>query len=133
MKKNDSLNDLIAYTRAYAMEYLSQSGIECTIELPKETSYYVSGEFRRNIFLSMKEILHNIVKHAQASCVVIHIEIKKEFIITVKDNGKGFAREEIRAFSNGLYNIEKRMKDINGKCEIKSSNGTLIRLLAPFS
>jgi signal transduction histidine kinase/ligand-binding sensor domain-containing protein len=133
-ERNDSISDLIAYTRAYAMEYLSQSGIDCTVELPKETNpYCVSGEFRRNIFLSMKEILHNIVKHAQASCVVINIEIKKELIITVKDNGKGFGKDKIRPFSNGLYNVEKRMKDINGRSEIKIDNGTAVILFAPFS
>ncbi len=33
-EKNDSLSDLLSYTRAYAVEYLSQNGIDCKAELP---------------------------------------------------------------------------------------------------
>jgi ligand-binding sensor domain-containing protein len=132
-ERNDSLNDLIAYTRAYAVEYLSQNGVECVMELPQQfDNYRVSGEFRRNIFLSVKEILHNIVKHAQANHVIIMIEIKKELTISIKDDGVGLAKKGSRSFSNGLYNIEKRMKDINGKSEIISFNGTTVCLIAPF-
>ena len=33
-EKNDSLSDLLSYTRSYTVEYLSQSGISCTIDSP---------------------------------------------------------------------------------------------------
>src|SRR6185436_4142499 len=35
-EKNDSLSDLLSYTRAYAVEYLSQNGIKCTVETPDQ-------------------------------------------------------------------------------------------------
>ncbi|HLG38160.1 MAG TPA: histidine kinase, partial [Chitinophagaceae bacterium] len=67
-EKNDSLSDLLSYTRSYAAEYLSQNGIECTVSLPEQlSSAFVSGEIRRNVFLAVKEILHNVVKHSQAN------------------------------------------------------------------
>src|SRR5688572_33192101 len=67
-EKNDTLSDLLAYTRSYAVEYLSQNGIKSIIEKPEQfPQTFVSGEFRRNICLTVKEALHNIVKHAQAS------------------------------------------------------------------
>ncbi|HEY0355655.1 MAG TPA: two-component regulator propeller domain-containing protein, partial [Flavisolibacter sp.] len=54
-EKNDSLSDLLSYTRAYAMEYLSQNGILCEVDMPENLQgLFVSGEFRRNIFLSVK-------------------------------------------------------------------------------
>src|ERR1700692_3373732 len=63
-EKNDSLSDLLAYTRAYSTEYLSQNGIACKISAPDDfPAVKVSGEFRRNIYLVVKEALHNIVKH----------------------------------------------------------------------
>src|SRR4029078_5200124 len=69
-EKNDSLSDLLSYSRSYAVEYLSQSGIECKVEVPDSfPAVFVSGEFRRNIYLVLKEALHNIVKHAQAGKV----------------------------------------------------------------
>lgn len=133
-ERNDSLNDLIAYTRAYAMEYLSQNGIECKVEMPScSETFFVSGEFRRNIFLSVKEILHNIVKHAHADHVVISVEVNHHLSINISDDGRGFDRSKIRPFSNGLMNIEKRIKEIGGSVEIKNVNGTAIRLFVPLA
>lgn len=133
-ERNDSFSDLIAYTRAYAMEYLSQNGIECKVEMPPcSESFFVSGEFRRNIFLSVKEILHNIVKHAQADHVVISVEVNHCLSINISDDGIGFDRNKIRPFSNGLMNIEKRIKEIGGSVEIKNVNGTTIRLWVPLA
>jgi hypothetical protein len=54
-EKNDSLSDLLSYTRSYTVEYLSQSGITCSIDSPDIfPASFVTGEFRRNIFLSVK-------------------------------------------------------------------------------
>ncbi|MGZ8538513.1 MAG: ligand-binding sensor domain-containing protein, partial [Flavisolibacter sp.] len=132
-EKNDSLSDLIAFTRAYSIEYLLQNGIECEVYMPEEVEdRFVSGEFRRNIFLSVKEILHNVVKHAQASKVIIRIQTADMLHISIQDDGKGFEQSLIRRYSNGLNNIDKRMKDIGGKTKIKGDEGTLVYLEAPL-
>jgi signal transduction histidine kinase len=61
-EKNDSLNDLVSYIRVYAAGYLSQNGINCKIEVPDNfPTSFVSGEFRRNVYLTIKEALHNVV------------------------------------------------------------------------
>jgi signal transduction histidine kinase len=133
-EKNDSLSDLLSYTRSYAMEYLSQNGIHCNIETPESIpTGFVSGEFRRNIFLTIKEALHNVVKHAQATEVKLTIHINDKLSIKLKDNGTGFDKNNIRAYSNGLSNMEARVKDIGGKMEITNKNGTLINLLIPLN
>lgn len=132
-EKNDSLSDLLSYTRAYAMEYLSLNGIVCHVDLPENVEKdFIRGEFRRNVFLSVKEILHNIVKHANANHVSITIEAGKNLVIQIIDDGKGFDPLNIRPFSNGLSNIEKRMRDIGGKSEINNRKGTLVKLTAPL-
>lgn len=126
-EKNDSLSDLLSYTRSYTAEYLSQNGIECLVTAPDDLpAILVSGEFRRNIFLAVKETLHNIVKHAQANLVNINIETGKDLIITIQDNGIGFNPEKTRPYSNGLINIKKRMNDIGGTVKIESGKGTSI-------
>ena len=132
-EKNDSLSDLLSYTRSYAVEYLSQNGILCTVSLPDQlSSAFVSGEFRRNVFLAVKEILHNVVKHSQANMVNMDIGVNHELTIRVHDDGTGFERNNVRPFSNGLTNIEKRMKDIGGGVEINSANGTAVKLKIPL-
>jgi signal transduction histidine kinase len=132
-EKNDSLSDLLSYTRAYAVEYLLNNDIHCQVNAPAVfPSIFVSGEFRRNIYLTIKEALHNIVKHAGATHVVVNIEIDGILRIRIHDNGVGFDEGNIRPFSNGLNNMKKRMRDISGRLEIFHEQGTVIFLTAPL-
>ena len=102
-EKNDSLSDLLSYTRSYAVEYLYENNIDCEVHMATDyPGLFVSGEFRRNIYLAIKEALHNIVKHARASKVVIKIFIDRWLTISVHDNGIGFDAGHVRPFSNGL-------------------------------
>ena len=133
-EKNDSLSDLLSYTRSYTMEYLSQNGIECKMEMPDSfPTMFVSGEFRRNIFLTIKEALHNVVKHSQATEVKLTINISHHLSIKLKDNGTGFDKNNIRSFSNGLGNMESRVKEIGGKLEIANKQGTQVNLEIPLN
>jgi two-component sensor histidine kinase len=133
-EKNDTMSDLLSYTRAYTMEYLSQNGIECKTEMPDSfPSIFVSGEFRRNIFLTVKEALHNVVKHSQATEVKLTINFNHQLFIKLTDNGTGFDKNNIRTFSNGLSNMESRVKEIGGKFELDSKKGTMISLSVPLN
>jgi signal transduction histidine kinase len=132
-ERNDSLIDLLSYSRSYATEYLSQNGITCIVKAPDNfPAVFVSGEFRRNIYLSFKEALHNIVKHAYASNVNIVIDITDQLCISLQDDGIGFYPHDTKPFSNGLTNMEKRMKDIGGLFEVIPGDGTFIRLTVPL-
>ena len=133
-EKNDSLNDLLSFTRAYAMEYLAENGITGHIDkIPGLQNKMLSGDFRRNIHLSVKEALHNVVKHARANNVSIRFEAKEKLVISVYDDGIGFDKEKTPSFRNGLINIRKRMTDIGGTMEILHDNGTCIILTAPLT
>lgn len=133
-EKNDSLSDLLSYTRAYTMEYLAQNGINCKTEMPDSfPAVFVSGEFRRNVFLTIKEALHNVVKHSQATEVKLTVNINHYLTIKLKDNGTGFDQNNIRSFSNGLSNMESRVKEIGGKIEILNQQGTLVNLSIPLN
>jgi len=132
-EKNDSLSDLLAYTRAYAMEYLTQNKVECKITSPENIpATFVTGEMRRNIFLTVKEALHNIVKHAKANEVHINITTEKNIFVCIADNGVGFSEHNLRPFSNGIYNMRKRIQEIGGTIEIKNNNGTIVFFEVPL-
>jgi signal transduction histidine kinase len=132
-QKNDSVSDLLSYTRAYAAEYLTQNGIQCSFHAPEQFSgQFVSGEFRRNIYLTVKEALHNVVKHAQASRVCITISTETDLQISIHDNGCGFNEKNIRPFSNGLGNMKKRMESMGGSCRIIHDNGTIVMIDVPL-
>jgi signal transduction histidine kinase len=132
-EKNDSLSDLLSYTRVYAMEYLTQNDITCNIASPENfPSTFVTGEMRRNIFLTVKEALHNIVKHAKASSVNINMSTGDKIIISIADNGIGLDENNARPFSNGIYNMHKRIREIGGVIEIKNNNGTIVSFEVPL-
>jgi signal transduction histidine kinase/ligand-binding sensor domain-containing protein len=131
-EKNDSLSDLLSYTRSYAVEYLSQNGIRCRVSAPDNfPNGFVSGEFRRNIYLTVKEALHNVVKHSQASELTLVIHNSKNLVIEIQDNGVGFDKNNVRAFSNGISNMQKRIEEIGGRIEILNQNGTLVKISVP--
>lgn len=127
---NDSLGNLIAYIRSYALEYFEGSGIDCRITMPEHvTQVEVPGEKRRNIFLTVKETLNNIMKHARATKV--HIEFTLEpngMILQVQDNGIGIDKDKLREFGNGLKNMKKRMESSGCQFDIQNKAGTLVTL-----
>ena len=141
-QKNDLLSDLLSYTRSYAAAYLVQAGIRSNIEAPEEFPFrFVSGEFRRNVYLAVKEALHNVVKHSQAQEVYIRMEVispspstPTELVIVLRDDGIGFDRTVIRPYANGLQNIERRIGELGGILVIESNlgSGTKLTLSAPL-
>jgi signal transduction histidine kinase len=125
---NDTLESMIAYIRAHATEYFDGTPIRCTINTPEQIpAVEMSGEKRRNIFLSVKECLNNILKHANATKVSITITTgNNKFILEVADNGIGMDGKG-RRFGNGLTNMRRRMEVINGSLNIAREDGTRLR------
>jgi signal transduction histidine kinase/ligand-binding sensor domain-containing protein len=123
--KNDLLDDLVAYLRHYTARYLAATAIKLEFNIPETIpGFHLSAEARRNVFLVMKETLHNIVKHSEATAVFIKVSLTKQHLeILVKDNGKGFSTGDTFRFGNGLHNMEKRMKSIGGGFVIESRPG----------
>jgi ligand-binding sensor domain-containing protein/two-component sensor histidine kinase len=133
-EKNDTLADLIAYTRSFAVDYLGNHHIRCEANTPLHLpDTFITGEMRRNIFLSVKECLHNVVKHSGASKVWFIIELNGQMQIIIHDNGKGIDWNNQRAFSNGIQNIEKRMKEINGNVKFTNKQGTKVAMTVPVT
>lgn len=132
-EKNDTLADLIAYTRSYAAEYLANHDIKCEASTPMHLpATFITGEMRRNIFLSVKECLHNIVKHAEATKVCFSVHLDGKMLIVIHDNGKGIDWNNLRAFSNGMQNLQKRMKEIKGHIEFANDQGAKVSLTIPL-
>jgi len=132
-EKYDSVSGLVAYTRAYAVDYLNHHEIDCNVQIPETfPDHFITGETRRNIFLTVKEALHNVAKHAKARNVNISVSAEKNIVIIMSDDGVGIDIDNIRQFSNGLSNMQKRITEIGGTFEIKNSNGTTVSISVPL-
>ncbi len=127
---NDTLGNMIAYIRSYALEYFEDTGITCSIDIPsKLPNIQVVGEIRRNVFLVVKEALNNILKHAKATEVSITlVRVEDGLTLYIQDNGTGINMDKLRQFGNGLKNMQKRMRDIDVDFSIENRNGTLITM-----
>jgi signal transduction histidine kinase len=130
---NDTLDNLVSYIRAYALEYFENTPIECHVKTPdKIGDMELTGDKRRNIFLCIKETLNNALKHSKASTINIDFNINSELVISISDNGIGIDLKNIRQFGNGLNNIARRMQSIGGEYKIESNNGTITTLTLPL-
>jgi PAS domain S-box-containing protein len=98
-------------------------------------------DVRTLLFESVRELLFNAVKHAQADRVTLELTLDADdqLCITVSDQGVGFdlARLDDRSKAGqvgwGLFSIRERLTLLGGRFEIDSrpGKGTRVRLVAP--
>ena len=82
------------------------------------------------IYRIVQELVYNAVKHSEASRIIVQCSQTDDmFFITVEDNGKGFSLNRVPDTSRGLHNIRSRVRLLNGKMDIDSSQeGTNINI-----
>ena len=128
---NDKLSELLFYLRDYVNDFSSNTEISCKIEFPEDFEEIVlAAETRRNIFLALKEMLHNITKHANADVVYVSFYLSNNLgLLIVKDDGCGFNEESVKK-GLGLESIKLRAEKLGGlfKLESKINHGTTISL-----
>jgi signal transduction histidine kinase len=91
------------------------------------------------LFGVIRELLANIVKHADANMLQVHIrESGKTIRVSIEDDGVGFelskldlAMKETSGF--GLFNVREKVEYLDGSFEIKSKpgQGTCVRISVP--
>jgi signal transduction histidine kinase len=74
--KNDSLDRFVAHFCTYAPEYLHSAGIRCRLDVPMDVPPLpLPADVRHHLHLAMKEALHNVAKHAEASEVKVKLSL----------------------------------------------------------
>ena len=94
----------------------------------------VSSKTRHQIVLSVKEAVHNAIKHAHASEINIRASYTDRLLsVLIEDNGRGFKVTNITA-GHGLTNMKRRLESIGGNCTLQSepTNGTMIQITLSF-
>lgn len=89
------------------------------------------------IFRIVQELITNVIKHANATEVTIHITNHDDSLnIMVEDNGKGFNPSQITKTNKGMgiSSIDKRVEHLNGTMTIESdkNQGTTIIIDIPI-
>jgi PAS domain S-box-containing protein len=91
-------------------------------------THQLDKEMRGFLFRAVRELLFNVIKHAQASRVLVEIRRDKTNLqISVTDNGRGFQEKDpISTKTNqgfGLLSIRERITYFGGRLDIESHPG----------
>jgi signal transduction histidine kinase len=135
-----SVEDLVVYTANYVRTYCEQNGLTPEVITGKQwPEVSLSTEQRRNIFLVVKEALHNVVKHANARTVRLVIAGGDELLVDVQDDGIGLPGHTLDSVGNGLRNMRKRIAALGGHLGMETGQvlpgdlkGTRIRFRVPL-
>ncbi|MFC1490660.1 PAS domain S-box protein [Candidatus Latescibacterota bacterium] len=100
----------------------------------------MDDDLKNMIYRSIRELINNVVKHAQASKAKISITHEENMLrINVKDNGIGFNKSPQEALLGeeggfGIFSIREQLEYVGGHLEItsKSGKGTVISLSVPL-
>jgi signal transduction histidine kinase len=90
----------------------------------------------RQVFLLVKELVSNVVRHADAEHAGIAIEIgDSEIAVEVRDDGSGFERAEVAETSLGLRSMEDRVAALGGSMLVETGPkaGTAVRIGLPLT
>jgi ligand-binding sensor domain-containing protein/signal transduction histidine kinase len=154
--QHDTIAGLMDYASAYAEDYLRVANIRCRMDLPLTLPLTrVDAELRYNLFLALKEVLNNIVKHAKATEVWLRLWLAPDSLtLEIADNGQGLVvgsgesalgsgaasrMPDARSHplpggrlssGSGLVNLEKRLAAVGGRCKLASvpGQGTRVEL-----
>ena len=133
-------SSLTAAARRLVDDFQKESGVPVTF-LSGEQPAGVPGRVGVDILQIVREALHNIHKHAQASHVVLSLEQNdSNLTIGVSDNGKGFrfggkySLEELEQLRLGPNSIKQRMRALGGDLLLESQpgHGTTLRMKIPL-
>ena len=101
-------NNLVVQVEAHDMDERLENSVEITI------------------FRIVQELITNVIKHAEASEIIVHLTSFEDHInIMVEDNGKGFDPSIIKDNDGmGLASIIKRVEHLGGNVDIDSHSGS---------
>jgi signal transduction histidine kinase len=130
---------LSAALRWYASNIQEHSSLNIRVDIHGEECD-LDDAMKITVFRIIQESLNNIIKHARASHVNIHLHFEEKKVrINVFDNGIGFDRDQVRQIRNnrpclGLAGMEERAALLGGTVTVQSrpGYGTEVEALIPY-
>jgi two-component system sensor histidine kinase UhpB len=95
----------------------------------------LSDDVKAIVFRNVRELLTNVIKHANASNVTVTIETAGDNLkVSVEDDGIGFDPDRSSRETNleggfGLFSVRERMTNLDGSLEIVSGQGSGSRVV----
>jgi len=131
----DSLG-FIEAARSYVLEFEERHHLPCQFNciIPELNT---TPQQSVALFRILQEALNNIVKHAKATAVKIHVSVHaKKLILEIKDNGIGFDENHtVRQDSYGMIGMKERVILLEGELHItgKRGKGISVKVEMPYN
>ena len=117
-----------------ANQFQKRTGIACGVRLP-DASNLPRTDADTPLFRIFQETLTNVARHAQATSVDVELKVEPdEFVLEVRDNGKGITTEDLaNPKSLGLLGMRERTSLLGGQISFKAGaeRGTVVTVRVP--
>ena len=121
----------------WLVEQMPRHGLTVDLSISSE-SLPLTSDNALLLYLSVRELLMNIVKHAAVNRALVTVDVASECVlITVQDSGQGFNPSALPQTTSGhhlgLQSVRERVAAIGGKIEVQSrvGKGATITLTVP--
>jgi signal transduction histidine kinase len=132
----DSVPSLASFLEQQAGQFLKADGVRCRFEFPEDIPPLpLDGDTRYQLALGVREALTNIVRHANASEIVLGLSVEADrLMVRVADNGRGFSAVEGAGSGQGLVSVRARLEKLGGhfNCHSTPGAGTTVELIVPL-
>lgn len=131
--RRETTNDLLERVQEIAEELLLPKDIsfEFNHKNVKYPNRKLSAQVKHNVFLIYKEAITNILRHSDASHVVISINDRADgCTFSIKDDGS--KKQTYKSTGLGLSNMKMRAEAINADLSFQMENGFTVCLNLPF-
>jgi len=128
---NNSIQNLSDRMESILYQYLTPLNITVNFQsLKNKKPLYINQDYRQHVFLIFKEAITNIMKHSNATKVLVSITKDKNKIkLTIKDNGTKITNKTRSLCGNGIKNMKLRAEKIHGEIQFNYNNGFTVELL----
>ncbi|OQP61921.1 hypothetical protein A3860_29950 [Niastella vici] len=131
--RNDTMGGMIQYMQEHLHNMLMPANIDFELNHTGFTEQEkLTMEFRQNVYLTFKEAINNIAKHAGATRV--WVDMKREnnyFIMQIQDDGRGMGEQKNKT-GHGLYNMRLRAGRLKASIDIVSAKGVTVTMKVPL-
>ncbi len=129
--RKDRYEDLIDRMRSFAEQVLESKGITCRFILDQiDGGRFIDPVTRKNIYLIFKEAITNIVKHSDASIVVVRFRQDKTYTeLCIHDNG--LVQPTPGKGGLGMDNMHSRAKAMQASLRTGYEKGFFVELTMP--
>jgi signal transduction histidine kinase len=132
---NNTLDEFFPHLRESLYSLLKPTDIVFSILLPDCDDHIIlSLDQRRNMLLTIKEIVHNAIKYSQATEIIVKsVMMDKGLQFFISDNGIGFDTDKTYD-GTGIATMQQQISTIAGRLTITSeaNTGTYFTLFIPL-